>query len=104
MNLDHLTLDIQPLIAALAQYDATRRQRGALRDAAETEVDIQVWQDTEEELAIPVREAFYQYSKHVNSRKRCELITVDDVRNLVNSPPMGGRSGVPIELRISKAW
>lgn len=95
----------QPLIDALAEHERTQPERDRLRDSAQTGEDIAHWEAAKLAALKPVQEAFYQVTSSINSREKCNLISIEDACRLVNGPPENEKHWQPtIEQRVGKNW
>lgn len=71
-----LKYDIQPLVAALVEYDRTAPEREAIWNDVENDTDVSVAEKADSDALEKVQEAFYQVTKDRNSRDSCRCVDI----------------------------
>jgi hypothetical protein len=71
---------------ALEEWCAGRSWRKAQWDAVQDNAGVQKAQDAEDLACEKVQEAFYEDTKHINSRDHCKLVSPYDVAKIVGYP------------------
>ena len=71
-------MDKQPVIDALEEYVKTSPQRTAMINAACNDADIIKWKEAEAIALGKVQQAYYEVTKAINSRQKCNLISLSD--------------------------
>lgn len=82
-------------IEALAIYDLGLEERQRLWDTAQSEADVDAADAAEKSALTMVQYAFYEDTKHVNSREHCKLADIGFMRLCAN-----GESLTPVVTKM----
>ena len=66
--------------AALKEYGATQPKRDRLVENVKTDIDVEHWEQEEEDALNKVRQAFYEDTKDRNSLDNCMLLSLKILR------------------------